>query len=100
MKIKEINKLLELSNSFSKELEEERIKAPYQLNIIDELRINENSHSRILGKILKYDWVNNLDVLQSFYQKLGISTEPKNPKVWVEKDRMDISIYDDDYIII
>ena len=29
-------------------------KLPYHLNIIDELHINENGHSRILTKLLQY----------------------------------------------
>jgi hypothetical protein len=55
---------LQLSGIYHTEKEKLIKNAPYHLNIIDELHANENSHSRILVKILQYQGNNrhvNLD---------------------------------------
>lgn len=50
--IQEIYSLLELSDAFQKKLVDEKRHLPYHINVIDELHINENGHSRILCKLL------------------------------------------------
>ena len=42
------NELLHFIDRFSHDVSQEKLKLPYHLNVIDELHINENGHSRIL----------------------------------------------------
>ena len=46
--------ILALAKEYSEKLEEVKKKQSYHLNIIEELHINENAHSRILAKLLQY----------------------------------------------
>lgn len=46
--------LLSLSESFQIKYEHVSQRMPYHINVIDELHINENGHSRILTKLLQY----------------------------------------------
>lgn len=46
--------LFDLVEAVEKIKEEWLSKLPYHLNVIDELHINENAHSRILTKLLQY----------------------------------------------
>ena len=48
----EYNSLLELSDAFQSKFMIEKRHLPYHINVIDELHINENGHSRILCKLL------------------------------------------------
>lgn len=50
----EYNSLLKFSNLFQQILVDEIRHLPYHINVIDELHINENGHSRILCKLLCY----------------------------------------------
>lgn len=50
----EINFVMELAADVRRCIEQNRHLLPYHLNIIDELHINENGHSRILCKLLQY----------------------------------------------
>lgn len=52
--VKEYHGLLELSNLFQQTLVTEKRHLPYHINVIDELHINENGHSRVLCKLLCY----------------------------------------------
>ena len=46
--------LIKLLNDFNKRYTSLKQRLPYHLNVIDELHINENAHSRILCKLLQY----------------------------------------------
>lgn len=54
-------------------------KEAFHINVIDELHANENAHSRILLRLLKYTQGGNLPILQSFlsllngWEKSGLS---------------------------
>lgn len=62
-----LNDDLLFSYKLSKRLETINLKAPYHINIIDELHINENAHSRILYKLLNYkNESGSYEILQSF----------------------------------
>lgn len=61
-----IKSVLNLSNKFYLCYESEKKKLPYHLNLIDELRANENAHSRILVKLLQYKPNNQFAILQRF----------------------------------
>ena len=51
---KECENMFSLANGLEKEKQEKLNLLPYHLNVIDELHINENGHSRILTKLLQY----------------------------------------------
>ena len=80
---------------------------PYHLNLIDELHINENGHSRILYKLLEYrnpdgDYI----FLESLLKYIAKNCEAfkkicvTNPKITQEQCRIDLWVRDDDYAII
>ncbi|MBO7186191.1 MAG: PD-(D/E)XK nuclease family protein, partial [Alistipes sp.] len=50
----EISFVMELAADVKRCIEQNRHLLPYHLNLIDELHINENGHSRILCKLLQY----------------------------------------------
>lgn len=50
----EVNFVMELAADVRRCIAQNRHLLPYHLNIIDELHINENGHSRILCKLLQY----------------------------------------------
>lgn len=50
----EYSKILSFAKEFHEKYRIEKLKLPYHINIIDELHINENGHSRILTKLLMY----------------------------------------------
>ena len=94
---------LGFSNKLLREVELLEIKHPYHLNIIDELHINENAHSRILCKLLQYRADNGCyEFLQSllsfinekyqrddskdFFSKVHIN----NPTITQEVERIDL----------
>ena len=60
------SELLRIGDLLCRAYESEKLKLPYHLNIIDELHINENGHSRILAKLLQYKSENQqYDMLES-----------------------------------
>ena len=91
--------ILELANynSFGKrQLEAEW---PYHLNIIDELYINENGHSRILAKLLQYKSDNqHYEMLESLIGFIADNLKNENfgfikvnqPEITQEKERIDL----------
>ena len=58
MENKQIDDLIKLINGFNKRYKELESRLPYHINVIDELHINENAHSRILCKLLLYQTAN------------------------------------------
>lgn len=50
--------------------EKEKNDSPFHINVIDELHANENAHSRILTKLLKYKTDGNHVILSSFLSLL------------------------------
>lgn len=88
---------------FAENCAKERLHLPYHLNIIDELHINENGHSRILFKLLAY--VNEsedyqiLESLIEFIKRKPRSEEFdkvifKDPNITQEKKRIDLWVRD------
>lgn len=97
--------------SFGEELQNIKVRLPYLLNVIDELRINENAHSRVLFKLLQFKNVNGkYEICQSLldyiiqnhsmteFSKINI----KNPEIYQGKKYIDLWIIDRDssYAII
>ncbi len=98
---------LDLVNTFKEKYKDEKSKIPYQLNLIDELRANENAHSRILVKLLNYKIDEKLPILESFIEYLNKNhsnfqfNEKLNvPEITPEKHRIDAFIKGKDYAII
>lgn len=83
--------------------EYEKNKLPYNINLLDEIHANENAHSRILVKILKYTLNGDYVILRSFLDFLG---EPFSelrifkPEITAERDRIDARIRDKTFSII
>ena len=100
---------LSLCDNFSQQIEKERLKLPFHLNLIDELHINENANSRILYKLLlykniegKYEFLESLiayikrNARSSDFDKIQV----KKPCITQEKQRIDLWVKDKDYAII
>ena len=105
----EYKKLLELVDEFSKIRTRELLKIPYYVNIIDELHINENAHSRILLKFLEFrNQRGEYEILQSLLDYISSQCRKdsfknihiQRPKITHETERIDLWIKDKDYAII
>lgn len=109
--MEEINdSLIKLLNDFNERYTSLKRSLPYHLNVIDELHINENAHSRILCKLLQYQseigkyefleslirFIVNKDKHNGSFSKIVI----KNPEITQEKERIDLWVKDKDYAII
>ncbi|MBP5722235.1 MAG: PD-(D/E)XK nuclease family protein [Bacteroidales bacterium] len=108
MEEKDFEQLLKFSKKFKKKKIEEEKKLPYHINVIDELHINENGHSRVLTKLLQYRNKNKYVLLQSLLKYI---TEKKKktefrrikidaPTITQEKKRIDLWVRDTEYAII
>ncbi|HQL69381.1 MAG TPA: PD-(D/E)XK nuclease family protein [Bacteroidales bacterium] len=102
------SKSCSIASEFHKTYTNEKAKLPYHLNVIDELHANENSHSRILVKLLKYKRDEKYPILESFLKFITDNCETfdfdtsliKKPKIMHEAMRIDASIIDKQYAII
>ena len=100
---------LSFCDGFSLSIAKEKQKLPYHLNIIDELHINENAHSRILYKLLLYKNIEGkhefLESLIDYIKRIARSSnfnkiQVKEPKITQEKKRIDLWVRDKDYALI
>lgn len=104
-------KLLIFLDGFKKIYDKEEKKLPYHINLIDELRANENAHSRILEKLLQQQEPTNkrYEILEGFllfiiekyrdkdeFHKIKI----EKPEITCERKRIDLWIRDKDYAIV
>ena len=102
--------VFEFFDGFGEIYRNEKKKLPYHINIIDELRADENAHSRILAKFLMHrDFTNNeYDILKNFMQYVVENCNKKDfknievqwPTFTVEKERIDLWRRDRNYAII
>lgn len=101
----EKEELLRFLCEFNSSYEQEEKKLPYHINLIDELRANENAHSRILEKLLKqYDPITKrYEILESFIKYIIESHRDKeefsriiitDPIITQEEKRIDLWIRD------
>jgi len=74
--------------------------APFHFNVLDEAGVNENSHSKIIGKILKYKDKGNFIHLNSFLKNVKLDLRIEHPRIFVEKGRLDISILDKSFALV
>ena len=91
----EIDQVLSLSFHFTEKYNKESQKLPYHINLIDELRVNENAHSRILCKILNYKKDNAYPFLKSFIEFCaGLKINIETPLVDTQNNLIDVLIVD------
>ncbi len=95
--------LLKLLKDFRIIYDNETKKLPYHINIIDELHADENAHSRIFAKLLRYKKDNKFPFLEKFLKDVcGFDVSIEKPKV--EKvdscGRIDIPIFDKNYVVV
>ena len=102
--IETYNLLFDISKNVKKEREIQLLQLPYHINVIDELHINENAHSRILTKLLQFKNTNGqYEILTSFidYIKKEKKSSPEferikidSPVITQEKERIDLWVRD------
>ena len=91
----EAKRLLDLAKSYNEEREQKLSELPFFYNILEEVRVNENAHTRLLMRLLQYD-----PARTDFFKYLegkGFAegkdfASPKKmskPKITVEKYRID-----------
>ena len=107
-----MEKSFELSKSIEEIVDKLRLHLPFHLNVIDELYINENAHSRILCKLLQYrNDKGKFEYLESLLEYINekLNKEEKNnfqniiikyPEITQEEERIDLWVKDVDYAII
>lgn len=95
--------LLILLVRFGKSYDKEKSKLPYHINLIDELHADENAHSRIFAKLLRYKENNQYPFLEKFLHDVCnfnvIIDKPKVKKV-DSCGRIDIPIFDKNYVVV
>ena len=95
-----ILKTVQFATKFSNARDKLLEKAPFHFNIIDEVKANENAHSKVIGKLLRYKEQNEFVNLVSFLDHVGLEKTLKRPRISVEKDRIDVTILGKDYAVI
>ena len=105
---KQAEDVLNLIDEISKFIKENQHRVPYHLNLIDEMHINENGHSRILYKLLQYQSTEGKYIfLKSLFKYIAdhsclnfgnISID--NPEILAEKERIDLWVLDSGYAVI
>lgn len=107
--IRRYSDLLSLSKIFFDTYESEKCKLPYHLNIIDELHINENAHSRILMRLFCYrNEKGEYEILESFVDYIRSNTHSEDfsrikiekPTITQEEQRIDLWVRDRSYAMI
>lgn len=95
--------LLSFLSKFREIYDSEKVNLPYHINLIDELHADENAHSRIFAKLLRYKEKDKYPFLEKFLNnicdfKLNIE-EPIVEKV-DSCGRIDIPIFDKKYVVV
>lgn len=102
-----VNNTIESATDIKRYITQNTHLLPYHLNLIDELHINENGHSRVLYKLLEYRNVQGhyifleslLRDISKYCKEFG-KIVVTNPKITQEKGRIDLWVRDKDYAII
>jgi len=95
IKYHKFKELLEFYTDFNKKLNEEKAKLPYNINILDEVHANENAHSRILVKLLCFEFNRRFYLLEDLLKSLGKpfhDIKIESPEITAEKNRIDARI--------
>jgi len=83
--------------------ENEKKNLPYHINVIDELYADENAHSRIFAKLLRYEENNKYPFLENFLHDVcNFKVEIKKPEIKKVDScgRIDIPIFDEQYVVV
>lgn len=92
-----INLIMDFKDDFMEEFQKQKSLLPYNMNLLDEIRVIENAHSRILMKLLKYSDNNRYPCLELFLKSLGNPFDClkfDNPSFTAGKDWIDLRIRD------
>lgn len=101
--IEEYRRLFGFAEEFVKLMHREERQLPYHMNVIDELHINENAHSRILLKLLQFKNENGeyefLDSLLRYVKDKNrtsqfLDIQIKKPTITQEEARIDLWVRD------
>ena len=93
--------LLDLTKSYNEEREKKLGELPFRYNVLEEVRVNENAHTRLLMRLLEYE-----EARTHFFEYLkpkckGFNPpDISNPEITVEKYRIDGLIQDRNYAVI
>ena len=60
----------DLAKELAEIREKERARLPYSFNVVDELRANENAHTRVLIKLLSYTKKGEYPFLRTFFERV------------------------------
>lgn len=85
---------LNFVEGFGEKLKKEKKKLPYNFSLLDETKVNENTHSRILARLLEFD-TQKIDLLKSLLKFLEgefANLKLNKPIITCEKYRIDILI--------
>lgn len=97
------HELLLLLAKFKEIYDEEKAGLPYHINLIDELHIDENAHSRVFAKLLRYQKHGEYPFLEKFLTgvcKFEITVQKPEVKKVDSCGRIDIPIFDIGYAIV
>ncbi len=100
---KGISYLIKLTKNFGHIYKEELTKLPYHINLIDELHTDENAHSRIFAKLLRYQENYKFVFLEKFLTDVclfDLTTEKPEVKKVDSCGRIDIPIFDNKYVVV
>ena len=108
MEADKLSSLLDEIEQLKTEIERVQCEHPYRLNVIDELHINENGHSRILAKLLQYRSESGQYVyLESLLNYINTCKGVKFPThvhpesdITQEEERIDLWVKDKNYALI
>ena len=89
----------DLARELAEIREKERARLPYSFNIVDELRANENAHTRVLIKLLSYTKKGEYPFLKTFFERIRNKCEDfnvriNNPQIKFNFDNIDGLIED------
>ena len=102
-KTENYSNLLNLIKRFKTIYDEDKANLPYHINLIDELHANENAHSRIFAKLLRFKENNKYPFLENFLNevcKFNVSVEKPEIKKVDSCGRIDIPIFDNKYVVV
>lgn len=98
-----LKETLGFAANFGELFKEEKVKLPYHINLIDELHANENAHSRIFAKLLRYEENGKFPFLAKFLNDVcGFNLKVEKPDVKKVDScgRIDIPIFDKRYVVV
>ena len=95
--------LFQFINRFKEIYDKEKDCLPYHINLIDELHADENAHSRIFAKLLRFKENDKFSFLEKFLHDVcGFKLTVEKPEVKKVDScgRIDIPIFDKNYVVV